>query len=356
MAMMTRNKSIAERDTPNAAANTPRSTPRLRETKRVHFRDLMRVKLPSNSFGATQRWWQPTSNANETEAGRLDVERSGQEVDCLLQIRRQMMKHARSVGDGAEVYRLQNLRLFDSVYKDTSLKCPAGGVQASHELSADETESDEDSEESPTIKASSTSSVRSPTIYKESPLDHAAFSAVATDSVDEVDVFLEMVKENPGQCRRSGGRILRLHRYSGRCGCPSCKGDEACARYVRGRGCCLPRSHPDIIAAKQRIDYFEQSPVISQLKRDLSLIADSKSEFYRPGSPEIDAVRQTIDTSCQSIVVRQLELDMALVDMYNSEMEVRCANGIWWEGWLVVGELRRRGIVGSVSSLKTTAG
>ena len=42
-----------------------------------------------------------------------------------------------------------------------------------------------------------------------------------------------------------------------------------------------------------------------------------------------------------------LQEDMKLVEMFNSETEKRCRNGVWWEGWLIVQDLRRQGIVGS---------
>lgn len=42
-----------------------------------------------------------------------------------------------------------------------------------------------------------------------------------------------------------------------------------------------------------------------------------------------------------------LQEDMKLVEMYNAETEKRCRNGVWWEGWLIVEDLKRQGIVGS---------
>lgn len=43
-----------------------------------------------------------------------------------------------------------------------------------------------------------------------------------------------------------------------------------------------------------------------------------------------------------------LQEDMKLVEMYNAETEKRCRKGVWWEGWLIVQDLKRQGIVGSV--------
>lgn len=42
-----------------------------------------------------------------------------------------------------------------------------------------------------------------------------------------------------------------------------------------------------------------------------------------------------------------LQEDVKLVEMYNAETEKRCKNGVWWEGWLIVEDLRKQGIVGS---------
>ncbi len=43
-----------------------------------------------------------------------------------------------------------------------------------------------------------------------------------------------------------------------------------------------------------------------------------------------------------------LQEDVKLVEMYNAETEKRCRNGVWWEGWLIVEDLRKQGIVGSI--------
>ena len=43
-----------------------------------------------------------------------------------------------------------------------------------------------------------------------------------------------------------------------------------------------------------------------------------------------------------------LQEDVKLVEMYNAETEKRCRNGVWWEGWLIVEDLKKQGIVGSI--------
>lgn len=40
-----------------------------------------------------------------------------------------------------------------------------------------------------------------------------------------------------------------------------------------------------------------------------------------------------------------LQEDMKLVEMYHAETEKRCSKGVWWEGWLIVQDLKRQSIV-----------
>ena len=46
-----------------------------------------------------------------------------------------------------------------------------------------------------------------------------------------------------------------------------------------------------------------------------------------------------------------LQEDVRLVEMYCAEMEKRCSRGIWWEGWLILRDLKRKGIVGSMPAV-----
>lgn len=46
-----------------------------------------------------------------------------------------------------------------------------------------------------------------------------------------------------------------------------------------------------------------------------------------------------------------LRPDLLFVEMYKVEMEKRCREGISWEGWLIVEDLKSQGIVGSVPSV-----
>ena len=42
--------------------------------------------------------------------------------------------------------------------------------------------------------------------------------------------------------------------------------------------------------------------------------------------------------------MREMLEDEEFVRRYEEEVEKRCANGVWWEGWLIVGELKRQGL------------
>ncbi|KAL9105007.1 MAG: hypothetical protein Q9163_000104 [Psora crenata] len=341
---------------PETAGSIPKSLGRARGSKGGQLRDLLRVVSgPSNCFAATQHR-QPNPYAIGAIIGRLDRKRSGQDVDRLLDIRRQMMKDAYSVGDDAEVQRLQTLGLFDGVYDSASPDGPAGGEEANEELPVGENEPDNGFHGPSTVRPSSVLWVRSPIAQKEDQSDYGMSTTRVPDRVGEYDPFLEIATEALHRSKRTGNRAVSSNQHSGRCGCPSCKGGNSCTRYVRGNGCCIPKPHPNIAAAKEKIAYFRQSPITLQLMRDLEMMADIESGFFQPGSPEIDMVKQRIFIFGQSIVARQLELDTILVDMYDTEMEVRCANDIWWESWLVVGDLRRGGIVGSSPSWRSISG
>lgn len=65
---------------------------------------------------------------------------------------------------------------------------------------------------------------------------------------------------------------------------------------------------------------------------------------------QADAANPPAEMSSEAAEFRKFEAlqeDMKLVELYNAETEKRCRNGVWWEGWLIVDDLRRQGIVGS---------
>ena len=289
----------------------------------------------SHSFGATQ-YGKDAVN----ESGPLDRQKSGKEVDHLLAIRREMVKAARKIGDDDEVYRLQNLSLFDSVFGDPQAK---GGHYA-------DTPTLHSEDEFSTLK---TDDVPDPGSLAESiPGNTAEKPPIPPKSAArDTDPFLQIAHDAMRQPNRRRRQKKQPESYHGRCNYPRCLKDKACARYIRGKGCCIPNTMAVIVAAKERIAFFEKSPIIQQLQIDHEAMANREAGLYDPGSPEIEAVEMRIDTAFESAVIKQLELDREFVEEYDGALEARCAEGVWWEAWLVVEELRGRGIIGSVNAV-----
>ena len=113
------------------------------------------------------------------------------------------------------------------------------------------------------------------------------------------------------------------------CTCTS----HSCRTYLSGppskhcRYCKLPRPQREIAAAVLRIEQTRMSAVSTQTDKTLS--AGDSSEADEIGMFEA------------------LQEDTKLVEMYHAETEKRCSKGVWWEGWLIVQDLKRQGIVGS---------
>lgn len=96
----------------------------------------------------------------------------------------------------------------------------------------------------------------------------------------------------------------------------------------------------------QRIEYFEGSPISAQLNRDLEVtreVDDNAADV----SSEIEEARQRVVAMHKSVIFKDLQLDLKFVEEYTTEMEKRAAKGIWWEAWLVIEDLKKKGIVGS---------
>lgn len=116
--------------------------------------------------------------------------------------------------------------------------------------------------------------------------------------------------------------------FHNKCTCAS----HNCRTYLSGppskhcRFCKLPKPQPEIVAAVDRIE-----------ETKLSLLAEADANLPKRGSSEAEEFEK----------FEVLQEDMKLVEMYNAENEKRCRNGVWWEGWLVVEDLKRQGIVGS---------
>ena len=243
--------------------------------------------------------------------GPLDRVRSGWEVEHLLKMRKERMREARNVGDDKEMERLKTLDVFDSV-------CGEDGA----------------SDGSQTVKAESQSCTTSETVVDQSEQEGE-------------DVFLQLALSAPREPNSAKSSKTRSKSTEGRCGYPHCPEGKACGGVIRGRGCCLPHPPSPVIAAKKQIEYFEQSPIVLQLKQDLKLIEEHMAGLYEPGRPEIEAIEQRIETACLSAIVKQFESDVAFVEGYESEMEKRCSRGVWWDKWLVVEEVRREAFAGS---------
>lgn len=105
--------------------------------------------------------------------------------------------------------------------------------------------------------------------------------------------------------------------------------NHSCRTYLSGpsskhcRSCKLPRPQPEILAAVKRIEQMKISAVSAQAVTEQLCEADEFRKF------------------------EALQEDMKLVEMFYAETEKRCRNGVWWEGWLIVQDLKRQGIVGS---------
>ena len=108
--------------------------------------------------------------------------------------------------------------------------------------------------------------------------------------------------------------------------------NHTCLTYLSGppskhcRYCKLPTPQPPIAAAGHRINDMKTSALALA---DANLAEESSEAEDEYGRFEA------------------LQADMELVEMYDAETEKRCRSGVWWEGWLIVGDLKRQGIVGS---------
>ena len=92
------------------------------------------------------------------------------------------------------------------------------------------------------------------------------------------------------------------------------------------RFCKLPGPLPEIAAAVDRIE-----------KMKISIFAHTDANLPAEEPSEADEFRK----------FKALQEDVRLVEMYCTEMEKRCRSGVWWEGWLIVRDLKCQGIVGS---------
>ena len=163
-------------------------------------------------------------------------------------------------------------------------------------------------------------------------------SSSLTHNLDETDPFLYIAKYI--QRHAKGGRQFKeAKRFGSQAPTPKrsrqiqCKcANHSCNVCLSGsqskhcRFCKLPRLLPEIAAAVDRIEEMKTSIFVHT---DTSWAAEEPSEADEFGKFEA------------------LQEDVRLVEMYCTEMEKRCRGGVWWEGWLIVQDLKRQGIVGS---------
>lgn len=351
------------------------------------------------SFGSSQHYGGDEDTAHTKP---LDREASGAEVDRLLYLRRQKMKEAHRNGNELEVHRLQNLGLFDDIdtanhdedfsdqsfYEarsrlefdvDGSMGQPtlitqghtaelcwymktqeANGVMiptdfsicAMHpspkepitpsNLPKSNLNSSSPSSLGSSTKRASTSS-RASTTNSSTWLDsdvsslHSKASpgpwplsnrALTTSPLEDDDPVLYIGKEihdHTKTTQSSTSHYSKTHNNIVASPCSVCP-NHACRSYLSGKPsqhcptCNLPKPQPEIQAAISRIKAYRDYPS--------SVFSDS----------ELD---KAISTS------ESVQKDLMLVEMYNTSMETRSQDGVWWEGWLVVEELEEKGVVGS---------
>lgn len=185
----------------------------------------------------------------------------------------------------------------------------------------------------------SSSAICSPTTTASKLSSPKKHSSVVPDT-DEEDPFLYIAKYNSTRARGASpskqAKPPRLHSSSTNakrsfrnpCTCTN----HNCRTYLSGspsrhcRFCKLPSLQPEIAAAVDRIEETRMSLLV---QADANLPAGSLSETDE--FPKFEALQE----------------DMEFVEMYNAETERRCRNGVWWEGWLIVENLKRQGIFGS---------
>lgn len=162
----------------------------------------------------------------------------------------------------------------------------------------------------------------------------------ATPNLDEEDPFLYIAKNS--QRHAKGDRRLKeakpshpqasnsdaRHSIHIQCTCANhiCRTNLSGPPSKHCRFCKVPRLPNDILAAVDRIEEMKTS-----------LFAQADTNLRAEDPCEADEVQK----------FEALQEDMKLAEIYSAETEKRCRNGVWWEGWLIAQDLKRRGIVGS---------
>ena len=395
--------------------------PRVKTLGKVGIANKTSMQGRRSSFGSTQ---QQVAVAGFPSVKTLDREKSGQDVQRLLKLRKQRLQEAMENGDDAEVYRLRHLNLFDDIEKPTTkdddfengilegswyepdvvyeLATPitapnveslATSSPSTHghtselckhmklqqacgafipeefssctvhpELGSPTTESAGSSTtlaHSTTSHKSSKSSTEGPSIAKMRALTTTSSisessrasllekgSSPRSEAVKAEDSFLYIAKyirhrsRNVNQHKKHQSAVVEAEtgkEARSRC---TCSGHQ-CRTYLSDTfsqhcsNCKLPKPQPEIQAAMERINDLEASAMSAS---DVSLLRHENGLDVRLAHDE------------------NLRQDMELVELYNAEMEKRCSRGVWWEGWLVVEDLKRQGSVGSKPYVHNTAG
>lgn len=377
-----------------------------------------------SSFGSTQ---QQVTVAESFPVKPLDREKSGQEVQRLLKLRKQKLKEAKENGGDTEAYRLKHLNLFDDMekpetkddgFEDGVLEGPPNKSDVVYEIASPITELNvlvlpspafshghgyghgqtldlcchmklqqahgasvpkvsSSSTIDPELGSSTTASAGSSSTLAHSPksstsstqgsssprtrastlesfIDNSSVTcspskvSSASSEAGEEDSFLYIANyiryhsRNMGQGKSpkpQGSAIAApetRRESSSHCTCS----DHDCRTYLSGtssqhcRNCKLPRPQPEIRAVLEHIEDVKASAVS----------ANDPGILIEENGFEVELAQD-----------EDLRDDVELVELYNAEMEKRCSKGVWWEGWLVVEELKRQGIMGSKPYVYGTA-
>ena len=357
----------------------------------------------SHNFGSlikshTRGELEKNGRQKQNRAGKNDHSDHDAKVESLLRLRKGKLKAAERRGDQSEIVRLRNSNLLDEVEESKSefedenavlagSSCTApipneiiapvraigqghtaefcwymksqllGGVLIPPEFSGcvvhptpekprtSSTSSLVDltsrSSKSSTQQVSQSSRSSTTSIDFESfSLDSAAskIPSKVSKSASSAGTLFEPIEEDPflylGTTIYSRNKHTKagpdpssrhLRRSNNRSSLPQCTcTNHHCRSYLSDSpskhcyGCRLPKPQPEIRAAISRI----------RATIGLSITTDHT---------EVNAKEASVS----------LRSDLNLVDKYNAEMEKRCENGIWWDGWLIVRDLKRQGLIGN---------
>ena len=165
-------------------------------------------------------------------------------------------------------------------------------------------------------------------------------SSPRSEALEDEDSFLYIAKyirhrsmnvdQHKKHKSRSSAVAVAETRKDARSRC-TCSGHQ-CRTYLSGTpsqhcsNCKFPKPQPEIQAAMERINDVEASAMSAS---DIGLLTLGNGLDVGLAHDE------------------NLRRDVQLVELYNAEMEKRCSKGVWWEGWLVVEDLKWQGFVGS---------